>query len=86
MTSMNNTLSTMEDLIRLDEIAESVFHVTPKIARRKAALNTLPVPAFRISGSRKGPLYVRKSDLERFIEERYQAAKRAQNNDVGTAV
>lgn len=83
---MNAILPKLDDLIPLDEIAESVFHVTPKIARRKAALNTLPVPAFRISGSRKGPLYVHKSDLERFIEERYQAAKRAKNNDVGTAV
>lgn len=83
---MNDILSKLDDLILLDEIAEPVFNVTPKIARRKAALNTLPVPAFRISGSRKGPLYVRKSDLERFIEGRYQAAKRAQNNDVGAAV
>lgn len=76
---MNDILSKLDDLILLDEIAEPVFNVTPKIARRKAALNTLPIPAFRINGSRKGPLYVRKSDVEGLIEARYQAAKKAQS-------
>lgn len=79
---MNDILSKLDDLILLDEIAEPVFNVTPKIARRKAALNTLPIPAFRINGSRKGPLYVRKSDVEDLIEARYQAAKKAQGRMV----
>ena len=79
---MNDILSKLDDLILLDEIAEPVFNVTPKIARRKAALNTLPIPAFRINGSRKGPLYVRKSDVEDLIESRYQAAKKAQGRMV----
>lgn len=68
---MNDVTTCMDKhLVRLDEIAESVFHVTPKIARRKAAAGTLPIKAFRISGSRKGPLYVRREDLERLITRR----------------
>ena len=65
------------ELVLLDDVAEKFFNVTPKIARRKAATNTLPVPAFRINGSRKGPLYVRKADLEDLLKRRYAAAKKS---------
>jgi hypothetical protein len=56
------------DLLLLDDVAEPVFHLSPRCAKRKAAAHTLPVPAFRINGTRKGPLYVRKSDLEKMVE------------------
>ena len=65
----------LDALVPLDDIAQQFFNVTPKIARRKAALNSLPVPAFRINGSRKGPLYVKKSDLEAMVQRRYDEAK-----------
>lgn len=50
--------------LALDEITESVFNHTIRCARRRAETYTLPVPAFRINGSRKGPLYVRKSGID----------------------
>lgn len=65
----------LDDLVPLDDIAQQFFNVTPKIARRKAALNILPVPAFRINGSRKGPLYVKRIDLEAMVQRRYDEAK-----------
>lgn len=64
-----------EDLIPLDEICEKWFGVTPKIARRKAALGTLPVPAFRLSGTRRGPLFVSKAALDQLVADRQAKAK-----------
>lgn len=75
---MNDLINYIEqELVLLDDVAEKFFNVTPKIARRKAAVNTLPIPAFRINGSRKGPVYVRKADLEALLETRYAAAKKS---------
>lgn len=48
----NNILG--ENMLPLADIAKPVFNITPRIAQRKAATNTLPVPAFRIGGTRKG--------------------------------
>lgn len=68
----------MEDLVLLFDICEKYFGIKPRIARQKAAIGTLPVPAFRLGDARKGPLYVRKSDLDAHIEER--AAKASKLN------
>ena len=75
----------IEKLVTLDEVAESVFGISPVVARRKAAQHTLPVPAFRINSGRKGPLYVRREDIESLVNSRYEAAKAANNKmaDVG---
>jgi len=64
-----------EDLLPLDEVAQSIFNITPRIAQRKAATNTLPIPAFRINGTRRGPLYVVRQDLEKWIADRTARAK-----------
>lgn len=56
-----------EDLIELSTICEKYFGVTPKIARRKAALGTLPIPAFRLTNSQKGPHFVNKDALETLV-------------------
>ena len=60
----------MDKLVKLEDICKDLFGITPKIARRKAALGKLPVKAFRLSGSRKGPLYVLKDDVREYIESR----------------
>lgn len=65
----------IDDLVKLDDIAEMVFNITPKIARRKAAANTLPIPAFRITGGGRGPWYVRREDVQALIAGSYGAAK-----------
>lgn len=64
-----------DDMLPLDDIAETVFNITPRIAQRKAATNTLPIAAFRINGTRKGPLYVLREDLETWLRERANRAK-----------
>lgn len=63
-----------DDIVLLEKVSYQYFGVNPDQARRKAALNTLPVPAFRLSGTRHGPLYVRKSDIEKHLEEVYARA------------
>lgn len=47
-----------EDMIPLNDIAAPVFNITPRIAQRKAALHTLPIPAFRIGNTKRGPAIV----------------------------
>lgn len=71
---MDITKRIEDELVRLDRVAGPVFNLKPTIARRKAALGQLAVPAFRINGSTRGPLYVRASDLDRLVAERYEAA------------
>ena len=54
----------MTEKLLLSEVCQEYFGVTPRIAQRKASLGLLPVPAFRLTGTRKGPLYVLRDDLE----------------------
>lgn len=70
------------ELVPLDEICVPFFNNKPVVARRKAALNQLPVPAFRLGDARRGPLYVRKSDLEALAERRYKEAHSAHSKMV----
>ena len=62
----------MNDLIQLSEICDALG-MQERVAKAKASKQLLPFPAFRISGTRKGPWYVRKDDLEHYIDE--QASK-----------
>lgn len=62
----------MNDLVQLSEIC-AAWGIKEHIAKRKASLGLLPVPAFRLSGTQKGPWFVRKSDLEALAER--EAAK-----------
>lgn len=63
-----------QDIVLLDTVAYKYFGVQPSVARRKAALNTLPIPAFRLTGTRHGPLYVRRSDIDSHIKKVYEKA------------
>lgn len=60
----------------LDDICQDYFDITPRIAQRKACLGLLPVPAFRISGTRKGKLYVLQSDLDAHVKRQYEKAQK----------
>lgn len=42
----------MNDLIYLSEVCEQYFGLSERIAQRKASLGLLPIPAFRLSGTR----------------------------------
>ena len=65
----------MNDLVLLTDICGEYFGLSERIAQRKASLGMLPVPAFRISGTRKGPYHVRKSDLEAHIQRQIEKAE-----------
>lgn len=56
------------DLVPLSEICEKMFGLSLRVARRKAATGTLPVKAFRMSGNKRGPLFVHKADLEKLVD------------------
>ncbi len=64
------------NLIRLEEVCLKYFNVSPTVARRKGALGTLPVPAIRLSGTRKGPMYVRQTDLDKWVADRIANAEK----------
>ena len=39
----------MSKLLRLEDVAGEYFGLSPAMAKRKAALNTFPIPAFRLA-------------------------------------
>lgn len=63
-----------DDLLRLDDIATEYFNLSPLCAIRKAALGTLPIPAFRLTSTGRGPMYVTKASLAAYVEGRISAA------------
>lgn len=63
-----------EPAVRLDDICDHYLGMTPAVARRRAALNTLPFPTFRASDSAKSPLLVRVGDLAAHLDARHEAA------------
>jgi len=64
-----------EELLLLTDVCLKYFGVTERIAQRKASLGLLPVPAFRLTGTRKGPLYIRQSDLDLHIQNQIAKAQ-----------
>jgi len=62
-------------VIPLADVCGPYFGLGYEEARRKAALHDLPVPAFRLSQSRKAPLVVAIADLRRLVDARAQEAR-----------
>lgn len=60
--------------VRLSEISENYLGMTPVVAQRNAALNTLPFPTFRMSDSNKAPYMVKISDLAKHIDSQHKNA------------
>ena len=58
----------MDHLIPLEEVCH-LFGISKPVAMRKANLGCLPVPAFRLAGTRKGPMYVTRESLESHIQK-----------------
>lgn len=67
-----------DELMLLKDICGEYFGLSERIAQRKANEARLPIPAFRLSGTRKGPLYIRRSDLMAHVQR--QAERAAQLN------
>lgn len=67
---------TEDKRLLLSDVCMEYFGITERIATRKASNGLLPVPAFRLTGTRKGPLYVMQSDLEAHVQRQYEKAQK----------
>lgn len=65
-----------DELLPLDEICQGYFNMSPRRAIWKAGMGALPVPAFRLNSGRKGPMFVRSSDLKKFLEDQVAKAEK----------
>lgn len=61
--------------IPLTEISKRYLDLSPEEALRRASLNKLPFPTFRLSESRKSPVLVAIEDLAAHIDSRRRCAK-----------
>jgi len=64
----------MSELLLLSDVCADYFGLTERIALRKASQGTLPVPAFRLSGTRRGPMYIRQCDLDAHVQRQVDKA------------
>ena len=62
-------------VVPLSEICKMYFGLSIDEARRQAALNLLPIPTWRASVSRQGPLLVHVSALAELIDEKAGKAR-----------
>lgn len=63
-------------VIELEEICTDLFGLSYRTASRKANLNELPVPVFKMYESQKAPWLVRLDELAEFIDQKAKNAKR----------
>lgn len=62
-------------VLPLDEVCVKYLGCSPAVARRRAQLNELPFPTFRLSESQKAPIFVRVSDLAEYIDNSAERAR-----------
>lgn len=65
-----------EDIIKLEDVCEKYFTLSYQQARRKGTNGLLPIPVFRLSGTRKGPLYLRRAALDEWVADRIAKAEK----------
>ncbi|MCG8991781.1 pyocin activator PrtN family protein [Laribacter hongkongensis] len=61
-------------LIKLEDICEDYFGLSKGEARKRANLNTLPIPTVRMADSNKSPILVHVDDLAKHIDEQRRRA------------
>lgn len=62
--------------VRLDAICDHYLNMSPAVAGKRAALNTLPFPTFRINDSLKAPVMVKVTDLAKHIDAKHESAEK----------
>lgn len=60
----------LKDIVLLADICDQYLGMCFATARRRYSEGRLPVRAFRLNSSRRGPLYVHNDDLESLIRKR----------------
>jgi len=61
-------------VIPVDSICEKYLNLTAPEARRRALLNKLPFPTFRVIKSQKAPIMVKLVDLAAHIDKQHEQA------------
>ena len=64
------------ELLLLKDVCKQYFGITEITAKRKAKDGRLPVPAFRIAGTRKGEFYVEQSAINAYIQSQIEQARK----------
>ena len=62
-------------VVKLRDICEEFFGVTPKTAEQKAKAQALPVPVFKLRDSEKSPSLVSIQDLAAYIDKQRAEAQ-----------
>ena len=65
----------MSELLYLSDVCQEWFGLTERTATRKACNGLLPIPAFRLTGTRKGKFYVRKQDFDLHVQRQIEKAE-----------
>lgn len=65
-----------KSLIPLKDICDAFLNISVTTAQRKARLNELPFPAFRLGLSQKSPWLVSLDDLAVFIDKQTSTARK----------
>jgi len=74
MTTLESLLSEYGgNEIPVEQICERYFGLSLKVAKERAALATLPIPAYRTAP--KAPWHVRATDLANFIDSAAENAR-----------
>ncbi len=66
---------TEEKRLLLANICQEYFGISERVAMRKASMGLLPVPAFRLSGTKGAPWFVMQVDLEAHINHQHELSK-----------
>lgn len=66
-----------DTVIPVDSICEKYLNLTPPEARRRALLNKLPFPTFRVVESQKAPIMVKLTDLASHIDRKHKQAEQS---------
>jgi hypothetical protein len=61
--------------VPLQDVCERWLNLSPEVALKRAALNRLPFPTFRLSESKRAPLLVDLRDLAGHIDRTRECAK-----------
>ncbi len=66
--------------IPLGQMCEKYFNVSPAIAKRKAAVQSLPIPVIKLQKGQKGQYFVKAEILANHIDEQVVQAEKEWNS------
>ena len=73
--SMLTVMFGMKPVVALETVTEQFLDISINTAQRKARLNELPFPTFRLGESQKSPWFVSIEDLAGYIDQQRALAQ-----------